>query len=171
MAGRLNTRTGLVAWVAIAVAVVSLLVVAGVDDGGLETDAERVQRLAGSYACPTCQGQSVADSNAAVAANIRQLLSQRVADGATDREIRDELVAAYNAEILLNPPAEGIATLVWVLPVVLVVVGAAGVAAAVTRNKHGVRDPSTEDRDLLARALAERTTGNGTAESGEEPNR
>lgn len=156
MAARITHRTRVVAWAGIVAAVIALLVVAGVDDGGVETDAEQVQRLSASFACPTCQGQSVADSNAAVAANIRQLISQRVADGATDREIRDELVAAYNAEILLNPPAEGIATLVWILPVVLVVLGAAGVAAAVTRNGAGLRDPSTEDRDLLAKALSGR---------------
>jgi cytochrome c-type biogenesis protein CcmH len=162
MAGvHLNGRSRLVAWVGIVVAVIALLVVAAVDDGGLETDAERVQRLADSYACPTCQGQSVADSNAAVAANIRQLLSQRVSDGATEREIRDELIGAYNAEILLNPPAEGFITLVWVLPVMLVVVGAAGVAAAITRNQGGLRDPSAEDRDLVAKALDGQLPGTG----------
>lgn len=160
----LSSRARLIAWVGLFVATIALLVVAAVDDGGLETDAERVQRLADSYACPTCQGQSVADSNAAVAANIRQLLSQRVSDGSTDREIRDELIAAYNAEILLNPPAEGFVTLVWILPVVFVVVGAAGVAFAVTRNQGGLRDPSSEDRDLLAKALDDRKTAAGEVE-------
>ena len=150
----MTPRTRLVAWAGIVAATIALLVVAAVDTGGVETDAERVQRLADSYACPTCQGQSVADSNAAVAANIRQLLNQRVADGATDTEIRDELIAAYDAEILLNPPAEGIATLVWVLPVMLVVLGAAGVVAAVTRNQGDLRAPSSEDRALLEKALA-----------------
>lgn len=139
-------------WVAIAVATVALLVVAGIEDGGVETDAERVQRLSESYACPVCSGESVAESNAAVAANIRQFIADEVVAGATDREIRDELLRAYGAEVLLTPPAEGIATLVWILPVVAVVVGAVGVAAAVTRAGPAEREPSTDDLDLVDKA-------------------
>lgn len=140
------------AWIGLAVAAVGLLVVAAVDTGGLETDAERVQRLSDSYACPVCQGQSVADSNAAIAATIRQFISDEVTSGASDREIRDDLIADYQAEVLLNPPAEGITTLVWVLPVMVVVLGAMGVGAAITRNQGTNRGPSAEDRELLERA-------------------
>lgn len=145
-------RLRLPAWIGIAVAVVALLIVAGVDDGGLETDAERVQRLSDSFACPQCRGQSVAESNAAVAATIRQFISDSVTEGRTDSEIRDDLLRSYRARVLLNPPAEGITTLVWILPVVLVVGGAVGVAGAITRNRGPDRDPTAEDRDLLARA-------------------
>lgn len=167
-ASALGGRNRLIAWVGLLAAALALVIVAGVDDGGLETDADRVQRLADSYACPTCRGQSVADSNAAVAATIRQYLSQRVSEGATDREIRDELVETYRAEILLNPPAEGFVSLVWVLPVMLVVIGAAGVTAAITRNQGGLRGPSSEDRELLAQALGERNSPQ-TLEGGGPP--
>lgn len=142
----------LMGWVGIAVAVVALLLVAGLDTGGAETDAERVQRLSDSYACPQCQGQSVSESNAAVAATIRQFISDEVTAGSTDREIRDQLIGAYQARVLLNPPAEGITTLIWVLPVMLVVIGAMGVAGAITRNRGANREPSSEDRELLERA-------------------
>ncbi len=148
----MSARVRLLAWVAILATSLSLLVVAAVDDGGLETDAERIQRLSDSYACPTCRGQSVAESNAAVAATIRQFIADSVATGVTDREIRDQLVASYEARVLLNPPAEGFATLVWVLPVVLVVVGAVGVGVAVTGQRSPDRSASDEDRDLVARA-------------------
>lgn len=147
------------AWIGLAVAALGLLVVAAVDDGGAETDAQRVQRLSNSYACPVCQGQSVADSNAAIAATIRQFISDEVTAGATDREIRDDLIADYDAEVLLNPPAEGLTTLVWVLPVMVVVLGAMGVAAAVTRNQGVSRTASDEDRELLAKARGGDTGG------------
>ncbi len=147
-----SSRIRRLGWIGLLVAALSLVVVAGVDDGGLETDAERVQRLSESYACPQCRGQSVAESNAAVAATIRQFISDQVTAGATDTEIRDDLLRAYDARILLNPPAEGITALVWVLPVVLVIVGAMGVAAAVTRNRGTTREPSDEDRRLVASA-------------------
>lgn len=148
----------LLAWVAVLAASLSLLIVAAVDDGGLETDAERIQRLADSYACPECRGQSVAESNAAVAVTIRQFISDSVTEGASDREIRDQLVVSYQARVLLNPPAEGFASLVWILPVVLVVVGAVGVGAAITGNRGQGRTVSDEDRELVERAR-NRTAG------------
>ncbi len=153
-----SRRVRLLAWVAIVAASLSLLVVAAVDDGGVETDAERIQRLSESYACPECRGQSVAESNAAVAATIRQFISDQVTAGATDREIRDQLVASYQARVLLNPPADGFASLVWVLPVVLVVVGAVGVGVAITGNRGAGRTASDEDRVLVDRAR-NRTAG------------
>lgn len=161
------TKTSrLMGWVAIAAAVVALLLVAGTEDGGLETDAERVQRLSQSYACPVCSGESVAESNAAVAATIRQFISDEVVSGSADREIRDELLRAYGAEVLLTPPAEGIATLVWILPVVAVVLGAVGVAAAVTRRAPDGRDPSGDDLDLVSKAR-QRVAGADSASGGD----
>ncbi|MEL6984123.1 MAG: cytochrome c-type biogenesis protein [Actinomycetota bacterium] len=148
----MGPRLRLLAWVAVLATSLSLLVVAAVDDGGLETDADRIQRLADSYACPECRGQSVAESNAAVAATIRQFISDSVTAGATDREIRDQLVASYQARVLLNPPAEGFASLIWILPVVLVVIGAVGVGTAITGNRGSGRRASDEDRELVERA-------------------
>ena len=148
----MSRRVRRLAWVAVLAAALSLVVVAGVDGGGSETTAERVQRLSDSYACPECRGQSVSESNAAVAVNIRQFISDQIDSGASDEEIRDQLVASYEARVLLNPPAEGFAALVWVLPVVLVVVGAVGVAAAISRNRGPDRAASDEDRELVERA-------------------
>ncbi|MEM9564375.1 MAG: cytochrome c-type biogenesis protein CcmH [Actinomycetota bacterium] len=145
-------RVRLLAWVAVVAAALSLSVVAAVDDGGAETDAERIERLSDSFACPECRGQSVAESNAAVAATIRQFIADSVTAGATDTEIRDQLVASYEARVLLNPPADGFASLIWVLPVVLVVLGAVGVGAAITGNRGRDREVSDEDLELLARA-------------------
>ncbi len=147
----------LLGWVGLAAAAVALLVVAAVDQGGIESDAEQIQRLSESYACPVCDGESVADSNAAVAASIRQLISDEITAGTSEIEIRNQLIDAYGVEVLLNPPAEGISALVWVLPVMFVVLGAVGVAGAITRNnRRSVRDPSEEDRELLARARQDR---------------
>lgn len=148
----MSARVRLLGWVAILAATLALVVVAAVDQGGAETDAERVQRLSESYACPQCRGQSVAESNAAVAVTIRQFISDSVTAGATDAEIRDQLLASYQARILLNPPADGFAALVWVLPVMLVVVGAVGVGAVITARREADREVSDEDRELVDRA-------------------
>lgn len=146
----------LVAWTVVVVAAIALLIVASVDDGSLETDTERIQRLSDSFACPQCKGESVSESNAAVSALIRQNIADQVAAGATDTEIRDSLVKAYGARVLLNPPADGLASLLWVLPVALVVGGAAVVSTMVGRSGERAGSSVTDaDRELVERARAE----------------
>lgn len=145
-------------WAAIAAAVISLLTVASLDTGGAETDNERIARLSDSFACPVCNGESVSESNAAVSVTIRKFITDEVGAGSTDGEIRDSLISSYGVEVLLNPPADGFAALLWVLPVVVVVLGTVGVAAAVTRGRQATRDPSSEDRDLVAALLDQGVT-------------
>lgn len=149
------SRKRLIQWTAILVAVIALLVVAGVSDAGIETEAERTQRLTYSYACPECKGQSVAESNAAVSVTIRNFIAEAVADGKTDTEIRDELLRGYGERVLLNPPSDGFASLLWILPVVLVVAGAAAVAAIVTRDTSARRTMTAADEAVVAEALKE----------------
>lgn len=140
------------AWIGLLVAAVALLTVAVVDQGGAETEVERVQRLQQTFACPECSGESVSDSSAAVSATIRQYINQRVAEGAADQDIRDELVRAYGVEVLLNPPAGGFTALIWVLPVLVASFGAMGAAVALTRRKPATRAPTDDDRSRVAEA-------------------
>ena len=119
-------------WLALALVVVVALFVA-TNDRDARTDAERVDDIAASVACPACEGQSVRDSDAIASRNIKQDIERRVKAGESDGEIRDAIAAAFGKEVLLNPPAEGAASLVWVLPVVVLVVAVAGVAVAFRR--------------------------------------
>lgn len=119
-------------WVLLAVVVVGALVV-GTSGRGSRTEAERVEAVAHSVRCPTCRGQSVADSDAPAAANVRTDIARRVADGESDDEIRSALADRFGASILLNPPRSGVAGVVWVLPVLGLVLAVAGLAFAFRR--------------------------------------
>lgn len=138
--------TRLVRWTGVLVAVLGLLVVS-VADRGVETEDQRIQRLHDSYACPVCDGQSVADSNASVAEAIRTFIEDEVVAGSSDDQIRDDILSAWPGS-LLNPPGEGFAALVWILPVVVAVVGAVGVAFVVGRRVDAT-NVSSADRDLV----------------------
>lgn len=95
----------------------------------------------------------MAESNAAVSATIRQRIAEEVTGGSSDTEIRDQLVAAYGVSVLLNPPADGFAALIWILPVVVAVFAA--MAAAIVFGRAGPRsrrDPTDADRDLVEQA-------------------
>lgn len=100
---------------------------------GPRSDAERAQVIAGTVRCPTCAGQSVASSDAPAAEAIRADIDRRVAAGETDEQIRAAFVASYGDGVLLNPPAGGLAGLVWVLPVAATVVALAALALTLRR--------------------------------------
>lgn len=120
-------------WLALITLVVASLFVGVTDRGGARSDEERAHAVAKTIRCPTCRGQSVADSEAPIAVFLRGDIARRIDEGETDAEIRAALVASYGQDTLLNPPSNGIAALVWVIPVVGVVVSAAGVAFAFRR--------------------------------------
>lgn len=120
-------------WPVLGVVLVGALVVGTRGDGEPPTDADRVTKLTSSFQCPTCRGQSVRDSNAPVASAIRSDVVRRVDEGESDDEIRDAIVRRYGEGVLLNPPASGVAGLVWVLPVAALVAALAGLAFAFRR--------------------------------------
>lgn len=123
----------LVRVVAPLVVIVVALVVGSSRAEGPRSDAERAQALAGTVRCPTCAGQSVASSNAPAAEAIRADIDRRVAAGETDEQIQAAFVASYGDGVLLNPPAGGLAGLVWVLPVAMTVVALGAVALTLRR--------------------------------------
>jgi cytochrome c-type biogenesis protein CcmH len=119
-------------WLLLVVVVAGALVV-GTTDRDSRTDAERARAIAQSVRCPTCRGQSVADSDAPAAANVRNDIERRVAEGQSDDEIRAALADRFGDGILLNPPREGVAALVWVLPVAGVVAASGALVFAFRR--------------------------------------
>jgi len=111
-------------WAVVAVVAAGAWLYGAVAPGPPRTNADRVRALAEHFACPVCAGQSVAESDVPVAREIRRQIGIWVDEGRSDGFIRDELVAAYDADIDYNPSGAGLTGLVWVLPV------AAGVGAA-----------------------------------------
>ncbi len=128
-------RTGLraVAWVAAFVVGTSALLFAAVDEGGPETNADRAYQLANDFACPTCQGQSVAESDAPAARNIRREIGVWVDEGRADEYIRDQLVSVWGEDIDYTPSGTGVTSLVWILPVVGIATAGAGLGLAFRR--------------------------------------
>ncbi len=139
-------------WLLLVALLVGGLAVATVGDTGPQTSAERARGLAEGIKCPTCQGQSVADSDATAARSIRTEIARRLEEGQTDDEIRDYIGGLY-PDSSLTPPRTGVAGLVWFLPVALFV-GAVGGLVAVFRSWRTPPDleVSDADRDLVEEA-------------------
>ncbi|MET0728691.1 MAG: cytochrome c-type biogenesis protein CcmH [Acidimicrobiales bacterium] len=143
-------------WLAIVALVLVSLVRAAASEGPPRTEAERVQDISATLKCPTCRSQSVAGSDAAAARAIRAEITRRVADGQSAGEIRDAIASTYD-DVQLIPGRSGVEGLVWVLPVVALVLGLAGVTAAFARwRRTPLTHASDADRALVDDALTGR---------------
>ena len=142
-------------WVLLVPVLVAGLAIATFGGRGAQTSADRVQALASQFKCPTCRSESVANSNAPTAQFIKNDIAKRVESGQSDDEIRAAIIARYGTDLLLTPPATGVSSLVWVLPVIALVLALAGLAVAFRRWRATSDDGVTEeDRALVAAALA-----------------
>jgi cytochrome c-type biogenesis protein CcmH len=152
------SRPRVLGWLAMAAVLVVALALGVADDGGPRTPEERARNLAETIACPACDGQSVAESDAAASRGIRTLIAERIDQGASDDAIRDELVDTWGESILLTPDSSGVGGLVWFVPVVGLVLALAGVAYVLWRWRGMAAVHATDaDRDLVGRTLTSST--------------
>ncbi|HEY8546437.1 MAG TPA: cytochrome c-type biogenesis protein [Acidimicrobiales bacterium] len=141
-------------WLAMAAVLVVALAVGVTQGRDPQTPTERAQHLAEQIMCPACDGQSVADSGSSASRGIREYIDDRIADGWSDDDIRDALAARYGDHIILTPGRSGLASLVWTLPVAVLVAGLVGVGLAFRRWRgRGEVRVSAADRSLVEREL------------------
>jgi cytochrome c-type biogenesis protein CcmH len=74
--------------------------------------------------CLVCQGQNIADSNAPLAQDMRNLVYRQLRDGQTAEEVRNHMISRYGDTISLRPPVKQNTALLWGLPPLLLFVGA-----------------------------------------------
>jgi cytochrome c-type biogenesis protein CcmH len=117
----------------------------------------RARALSEELRCLVCQNQSIDDSEAPLAADLRVLLRERIAAGDTDEQARDYLVARYGPFILLKPQFTFHTVLLWfAAPMVLILGGL--IAWIGYRNREGRAAPDPLDRqeqESLQRLLSE----------------
>lgn len=83
----------------------------------------RAQALMQTIRCVVCQGQSIADSDADLAGDMRAIIRQRIAAGETPEAIRAWMVTRYGRWVSYKPPLDPVTWPLWAAPVVLVAVG------------------------------------------------
>lgn len=99
-----------------------------------------VRAVSAGLRCPACQGESVADSRSPIAAAMRQVVADQLAQGRDGTEIRRWFVQRYGAEVLTDPPARGVRLLLWGVPVLALLAG--GYAALRTLRPGAARTGS-----------------------------
>jgi cytochrome c-type biogenesis protein CcmH len=140
-------------WAVLAVALVGVLAVVMVRSRPSNSPSARANRLAHELRCPTCESESVADSQSPAAVAIRADVKRRIAAGESDGEIKAAMVASYTQYILLSPDSHGIGLIVWAGPVAVLILGAGGIVLALRRWSRQPRLTATgADEALVAHA-------------------
>ncbi len=113
---------------------------------------QRVNALAAELRCLVCQNQTIADSNADLAVDLKNQVRDKLRAGASDAEIIDYMVARYGDFVRYRPPLKLTTVLLWVGPFVLMVLGLVLLWRQV-RARRSAETPLSDDEHSRAQAL------------------
>ena len=148
-------RTVLIAATSLLLASAALAEPAAAPDQPLANPAQeaRAQALFKDVRCVVCQHESIADSPAGIAGDMRRLVREEIATGATDAAVRADLVRRWGDYILFRPPVEAATWLLWFGPLAIVL-GVGGVLLVLALRRRTATTPlSAEEEGRLAALL------------------
>jgi cytochrome c-type biogenesis protein CcmH len=122
-------------------------------DPALEARARAVSQ---DIRCLVCQNQSIDDSNADLAHDLRVLVRERLEAGDSDQQVKDYLVARYGDFVLLNPPFKLKTVILWLWPALLLLLGTGVIAFGARWRRRKLAGPAPLSEDERRR-LAELT--------------
>lgn len=115
----------------------------------------RAEQIGRQLRCLVCQNEDIEDSGADLARDLRLIVRRQVADGRTNRQIMDWMVARYGNFVRLAPPVTAATLLLWGMPVLALLVGFAAVLIGIKRGRKSAPAPLTDhERGLLAEITA-----------------
>ncbi len=111
---------------------------------------KRLQALSAELRCLVCQNQTIADSNAELAQDLRREVRAMIRDGKSDQQIIDFMVTRYGDFVLYRPPVKSTTWLLWFGPFLLLAGGVAGLVAYLRRRAGRVDAPALSAADRAA---------------------
>ena len=126
---------------------------AGAEDGALE---RRVQSLAQELRCLVCQNQTLADSSAPLAVDLRNQIREQLAAGKSERDVVDFMVARYGDFVLYRPPFKWTTVLLWAGPFIFLLAGFYILIRYVSRRRIGEPALSPESPQSALRQLVKK---------------
>jgi cytochrome c-type biogenesis protein CcmH len=122
------------------------------EDPALE---KHVLQIASELRCLVCQNQTIADSNADLALDLRNTIREQLERGASDKDVVGFMVARYGDFVLYRPPLKASTILLWFGPLLLVAGGAWLLARRLRRKRPAEPELSEAERARAARLLGE----------------
>lgn len=113
----------------------------------------RARAISEELRCVVCQNQTIDDSDADLAHDLRVLLRERLLKGDTDEQAKAFIVKRYGSYVLLKPPFRAETLLLWLGPLLVLIAGGTGAALYVARRKPRPDAPLSPEEDLRISAL------------------
>jgi cytochrome c-type biogenesis protein CcmH len=113
----------------------------------------RARALSQGLRCMVCQNESIDESHAPLARDLRLLVRERIQKGDSDAEVRDFLVARYGEFILLEPRLSARTWLLWSVPALVLIAGVGGIALALRRRTPVPAALTDEEKRRLSALL------------------
>ena len=135
----------------IAVSIIGLLVIVFASPSVLADDTsdlaiqKRMWGIAEDLDCPVCEGQSVRESNAALAVQMRETIVLKLKAGHSEAQIMQFFSDRYGTGVLRNPPREGLALGVWIGPLLAICCGLLSVTWVLARSKQDTAAEAPHD--------------------------
>jgi len=122
---------------------------------GLADDAQRIRQLEEKLRCLVCQNQTLADSGAELAGDLRKQVREQVAAGKSDDEVIEFLVQRYGDFVRYDPPFKASTALLWIGPFVLLLGAGAALVMVLRRRRNAPDEPAlgAEDKRVVERVL------------------
>ena len=114
---------------------------------------KRVNALADELRCLVCQNQTLADSNAPLAVDLRNQIREQLAKGASERDVVDFMVARYGDFVLYRPPFKASTVALWLGPFVFLILGVWVLLRRISRRRAPESSLSEADRARAAKLL------------------
>ena len=121
----------------------------------------RAMRLAEELRCLVCQNQTIADSHAPLAEDLKAQIREQLKAGRTDEQITAYMVERYGDFVLYKPPLKATTAFLWVGPFVILVLAVGGLVLHLRRRREvpAQADLSDEERARVAALLAQDAPG------------
>jgi cytochrome c-type biogenesis protein CcmH len=118
----------------------------------------RARMLSKNIRCLVCQNQSIDDSNASLAKDLRRIVREQLVNGASDNEIFDFLVKRYGDFVLLKPPIKPTTYILWYGPLFLFIIGIFASILFLSRRKRILPEPplTSEEMEKLSKLTLNR---------------
>ena len=114
---------------------------------------KRTAALAQELRCLVCQNQTLADSNAPLAVDLRNQIREQLAAGKSEREVKDYMVARYGDFVLYRPPFNAATALLWTGPFLLLLFGFFLLIRRLRTKPDAVPEISEAERERAAKLL------------------
>ena len=114
---------------------------------------QRYKKLIYELRCLVCQNQNLADSDADLAVDLKNIVQQKIIEGETDDQILDFMTQRYGDFVLYRPPFKSNTLLLWLGPIAFLIIGLFLIFGYIKRSKTQAFNPTEAQREKVRKLL------------------